>query len=142
MREAGAGERAEGFDALVASAADAIVTSDDDGNVLSWNAAAERRIYCEPVGEIKVKGIAYPLRTYQVMAEREPEEALPPIDEEGEGFRLTLDATELSPGAAHRARHALRRALEVLDRVAAADEGDAMPLPDHEHGEVDGFEDR
>ena len=28
-------------------------------------------IHCEPVGEIQVKGIAYPLRTYKVIASRE-----------------------------------------------------------------------
>ncbi len=79
-------------------------------------------IFCEPVGEVKVKGIAYPMRTYEVMAEREPDEGLPPIDERGEGFRLTMEPTSLSHADAHRARHALRHALEVLDRLAAADE--------------------
>jgi adenylate cyclase len=96
------------------------------------------QIYCEPVGEIKVKGIAYAMQTYQVMAEREPEEALPPIDERAEGFSLTMDAAFLSPGAAHRARHALRHALEVLDRAAAADEGEALPAADHDHDADDG----
>jgi PAS domain S-box-containing protein len=79
-------------------------------------------IFCEPVGEVKVKGIAYPMRTYEVMAEREPDEGLPSIEERGEGFRLTMETATLSQADAHRARHALRHALEVLDRLAAADE--------------------
>lgn len=52
---------------------------------------------CEPVGKIKVKGIAYPVQTYQVL---DPHEKLTKektrLMEEFEGFALSIDFSALT----------------------------------------------
>ena len=73
------------------------------------------RILCEPVGELKVKGIAYPIRSYRVLGPRDgsrPE--LHAVREDREGFHLLLDPVLLSAGDVECARGALLRALEAL----------------------------
>ena len=66
-------------------------------------------IHCDPVGEIKVKGLAYPIRTYGVIG-RVGE----PVDDHP-AFSLEFDPSKLDPEEAERAREALRRALGALE---------------------------
>jgi PAS domain S-box-containing protein len=77
-------------------------------------------IYCQPVGEITVKGITHPLKTYEVVATREDFlSGIKPISEVRDGFRLALDPMELAPDDRQRAKEALREALDVLDNLTA-----------------------
>jgi PAS domain S-box-containing protein len=71
-------------------------------------------IYCRPVGEVKVKGLAYPIHTYEVaglMSERHHG----PIVERAGGFSLDFDPSRLAPEEAEAARRALERALGALE---------------------------
>jgi adenylate cyclase len=73
-------------------------------------------IYCRPLGDVQLKGIAHELRTYEVVAEpaeiRRQAEA---IHAQAGGFNLILDPTSLAPSEAELARDALRAALAALD---------------------------
>lgn len=72
-------------------------------------------VLCEPAGEIKVKGIAYPIRVYRVLGRRDvdrPELQL--VREDRDGFHLLLDPAHLPAGEVPGARAALLRALEAL----------------------------
>ena len=78
-------------------------------------ALVQDRILCEPVGEIKVQGIAYPIRTYRVVGRRdEARPELRRVRADREGFRLLLDPVLIAADDVHDAREALRRALEAL----------------------------
>jgi hypothetical protein len=72
-------------------------------------------IYCRPVGDIKVKGIAHELRTYEVIGTSEAAAAHGPIHAAGGGFSLELDPAALADGEAEQAKRALREALAALD---------------------------
>jgi len=88
-------------------------------------ALVKDRFLCEPVGELKVKGIAYPIRSYRVVGPRDgsrPEARL--VRESHEGFRLLLDPGLLSAEDVSAAREALRRALRTLGPDGAADPED------------------
>lgn len=75
-------------------------------------------IYCQPVGEIKVKGIAHPFKTYEAVATRENYlRGSKPISEAGEGYRVVLDPMALAPEERERAKDSLRKALEALDNI-------------------------
>jgi adenylate cyclase len=74
-------------------------------------------VACDPVGELEVKGIAYPLKTYRVLGRHDREADAVPIDEQRAGFRLLLHAAALDSTAAEEARASLRRALDALDRA-------------------------
>lgn len=76
-------------------------------------------IHCEWVGEIKVKGIAYPIRTYRVGGGSVDGDGLL-IQEEREGFHLSLDPRALDTEDLRAARETLRRALETLEAQAPA----------------------
>jgi len=70
-------------------------------------------IYCRPIGEISVKGIAHKLRTYEVIGPLdELAAAAGPIHAEGHGFHVQLDPTALDDKEA--ARQALQNALQAL----------------------------
>ncbi len=73
-------------------------------------------IYCRPIGDVKVKGVARELRTYEVVG---PIGMLSgraaPIHQVGSGFTLTLDPGSLAAEDAEQARETLRRALAALD---------------------------
>lgn len=79
------------------------------------HALVKARVRAEPVGEVKVKGIAYPISTYRVLgltaAVRPADEA---IEAKGEGFRLVLDPAKMSTHEAEHARAVLRQALRAL----------------------------
>jgi adenylate cyclase len=94
-----------------AAAPDQILISHDTHELIKDD------LYCRPAGEIKVKGLAYPLRTYEVVAPG----AMPLPDliaAISESFSLSLDASKLAPEEADAARAALRRALGELGETA------------------------
>jgi PAS domain S-box-containing protein len=85
-------------------------------------------IYCKPVGEITVKGIAHPLKTYEVIAAREDfASGAKPIADVCDGFRLMLDPIILSSEDRQRAKEVLRKALEVLNDLPEERGPDGMP---------------
>ncbi len=72
-------------------------------------------IYCRPLGNVQLKGMAREVTTYEVVAELS---ALPDRDAikvESEGFNLVLDPTLLPASEAEAARQALREALAALE---------------------------
>jgi len=64
------------------------------------------RIETRPVGELQVKGLAYPIKSHEVIDPRAPEKP---------SFQLGFDPAELSPEDTAAAREALRRALQEMD---------------------------
>jgi PAS domain S-box-containing protein len=94
-------------------------------------ALVQDEIYCQPVGEITVKGIAHPLKTYEVIATREDFlSGTRPISEVCDGFRLALDPMVLAPDDRQRAKEALREALGVLDDLTAISSPRRIPTAD------------
>jgi class 3 adenylate cyclase len=82
-------------------------------------ALVKDEIYCQPVGEITVKGIAHPLKTYEAVSTREDYlRGVQTISDAGDGFRLALDPAALAPDDRQRAKESLRRALEALDDIS------------------------
>ena len=82
-------------------------------------AAVRQRIHCEERGEISVKGIAYPVATYQVVDTYEnlgAEHGL--IHEERPSLRLDLDLDAMSADDRSLAATVLR---EALDRLSSLD---------------------
>jgi adenylate cyclase len=82
-------------------------------------AAVRRRIHCEERGQISVKGIAYPVATYQVVDTYEnlgAERAF--IHEERPSLKLDLDLDAMSADDRFLAAAVLR---EALDRLSALD---------------------
>jgi len=80
------------------------------------------RVKCEEHGEINVRGIAYPVATYQVVEtydnlgkERQR------IDEDRPNLKLALDLDAMSVSERSQATTLLRR---VLDRLSSLDQGD------------------
>jgi PAS domain S-box-containing protein len=74
----------------------------------------KHEIYCRPVGDVKVKGLAYPIHTFEIvglMSERQQG----PIVEHAGSFSLDFDPTRLAPEEAAAARRALERALGALE---------------------------
>lgn len=93
------------------------------------------RVRCEPMGEIRVKGLAYPIRTHRVLGTCEgPVAGCGAIDEQRQGFRLRVDPGALSQADAEAAKAALQRALRVLEmRGASPEPGPALasgPTPE------------
>ncbi len=73
-------------------------------------------IYCRPVGDIMVKGIAHALRTYEVVGTSSSDGARgAPIHAAAGGFNLELDPSALAEGETEAAKRALREALAALD---------------------------
>jgi adenylate cyclase len=87
----------------------------------------KERIACDPVGEITVRGMAYPVRTYAVLGhtlEGPPPDEGTPSDEETpsiESLVQSLDPSKLAPEQAEAAREALRRALGALEETSPGD---------------------
>ncbi len=67
-------------------------------------------VRCERVGEIQLKGLAYPMKTYGIVGLIADEEL-----SHSPGFSLEIDASKLNAEEAEAAREALRRALDELD---------------------------
>jgi PAS domain S-box-containing protein len=82
-------------------------------------ALVKDEIYCQPIGEITVKGIAHPLKTYEAVSTREDYlRGVKPISDVGDGFRVALDPMALAPEERQRAKESLRKALEALDELS------------------------
>ena len=71
-------------------------------------------IPCVPVGDIIVKGFAYPVRTYAVGIEGSPAERAS-MSASAHGFSLTLDAARLHAEDADSVRRTLQQALSLLE---------------------------
>ncbi len=78
----------------------------------------KHEIRCAPIGKVKVKGLAYPIKTYEVLGLAGDEQAAT------EGFSLEIDPSKLAPEEAEAAKEALQRALDELERpTSISDEG-------------------
>jgi PAS domain S-box-containing protein len=72
--------------------------------------------YCRPIGELKVKGIAHELRTYEVIGSLDEfGDRVVPIHAEAGGFNLQLDPAAINATETEMARQALREALAALE---------------------------
>ncbi len=72
-------------------------------------------IKCEEKGEIKVKGLAYPVKTYHVFDRYEKMfSSLSTIQEEGDGYSIAVDFSRLSGMAKIKAAASLQKALEHI----------------------------
>ena len=92
-------------------------------------AAVRQRIHCEERGQISVKGIAYPVGTYQVVDTYENVRAVRGfIHEEHPSLRLDLDLDAMSADDRNHAAAVLHKA---LDRLSAVDRG-ATPIRSEE----------
>jgi PAS domain S-box-containing protein len=73
-------------------------------------------IYCRPMGEIMVKGVAHKLRTYEAVGSREElSQSGLPVEASVTGFNLALDPMAISANDAEAAKTALKAALAALD---------------------------
>jgi class 3 adenylate cyclase len=76
-------------------------------------------IDCHRVGEIKVKGLAYPVRTYEATGMAEDHRGTP-TTAAAERLLSQFDPSKLAPEEAEAARAALRQVLGALDGQADA----------------------
>jgi PAS domain S-box-containing protein len=78
----------------------------------------KQEMLCAPVGEVNVKGLAYPIKTYKVvgLVGDDPLAATP-------GFSLDIDPSKLAPAEADAAKEALRSALSDLEGHTHSEEG-------------------
>ncbi len=73
-------------------------------------------IYCRPTGDIKVKGVAHELRTYEVISSLDDyRDGALPINAEASGFNLQFDPSAITTQDTEAARDALRAALTALE---------------------------
>ncbi|MBK0399011.1 adenylate/guanylate cyclase domain-containing protein [Limibaculum sp. M0105] len=89
-------------------------------------------VACEPRGEVEVKGVAYPVATYRVIAPGEiADEGRGGVHQHGEHLRLDLNINAMSPADRAAARASLKHAIDMLDLAARAQpaqqDGDAEP---------------
>jgi class 3 adenylate cyclase/phosphoglycerate-specific signal transduction histidine kinase len=92
-------------------------------------AAVRQRIHCEERGRISIKGVAYPVATYQVVDTYENVRAVRDfIHEEHPSLRLDLDLDAMSADDRNHAAAVLHKA---LDRLYAVDPG-ATPIRSEE----------
>ena len=75
------------------------------------------KIYCRPIGEVKVKGIARELRTFEVVGPLDEIEEAAEIRAAAGSFNLQLDPASMDHEEAEMARQALRQALAALEPV-------------------------
>jgi PAS domain S-box-containing protein len=85
-------------------------------------------IYCRPTGEIKVKGVAHELRTYEVVGSLKEENGQK-IQAETAGFNLQFDATAIGRHETEVAREALQAALAALDQDSEKQRTDGGDRP-------------
>jgi hypothetical protein len=79
-------------------------------------ALVKDEIYCEPVGQLQVKGIARPIKTYEAISTRaEYLRRTKRIEESGDAFNLSVDLNSLDADERRRARESLMKALQALD---------------------------
>ena len=85
-------------------------------------AMVKDEVFCEEAGTIEVKGITYPIETYQVVdLYTNLQRARDEIRENFPNFNLEIDLEKLSGDERGRAVVALRRALDKLDRAEGDD---------------------
>lgn len=76
-------------------------------------------IYCRPMGEIAVKGVAHKLRTYEAVGSRDNlSQSGVPVEASATGFSLALDPMAIAADDAESAKTALKAALAALDGLA------------------------
>jgi hypothetical protein len=118
-----------GSGANLASRLEAVATAGEILVSYETYAAVRAQIYCEERGHISVKGIAYPLATYQVVDTYENVSAVRSfIHEERPNLRLDLDLDAMS---ADDRDHAAAVLLKALDQLAAIDRA-ATPVRSNE----------
>lgn len=78
-------------------------------------ALVKDEIYCRPTGDIKVKGVAHELRTYEVIGTLLEHPDDNQIQAETAGFNLQFDPTAITSQESGVAREALQAALAALD---------------------------
>ncbi len=79
-------------------------------------ALVKDEIYCEPVGQLQVKGIARPIKTYEAISTREEYlQRTKRIEETGDAFNLSVDLNALDPEERRRAKESLMKAIQALD---------------------------
>ena len=80
-------------------------------------ALVKDQIHCKRVGEIKVKGIAHPIKTYEAVCTHEEYKlGARTIAEGGEGYQVSVDLTALDEEERKRARVSLLKALDALEK--------------------------
>ena len=92
-------------------------TSATPGEILiSYETFAQVReqIDCQPHGEIEVKGMAYPVATYQVVGLRDEHGGQRRLREAQGNLTLDLDLDGMTADERDQAARVLRRALEML----------------------------
>ena len=76
-------------------------------------------IYCRPMGEIAVKGVAHKLRTYEAVGSRDNlSQSGVPVEASATGFSLALDPMAIAADDTEAAKTALKAALAALDDLA------------------------
>lgn len=77
------------------------------------------KIYCRPMGEIAVKGVAHKLRTYEAVGSRDNlSQSGVPVEASATGFSLALDPMAIAADDTEAAKTALKAALAALDDLA------------------------
>jgi PAS domain S-box-containing protein len=71
----------------------------------------KNEIECRPVGDLSVKGLAYPIRTYEIVGHRAEQPRMGPA-EEAAAASFGVDLSRLAPDQIEAAREALRQALD------------------------------
>jgi adenylate cyclase len=78
-------------------------------------ALVKDKVACEPLGKIKVKGIAHPVQTYQVLDPHESSKRKKTrLMEEFEGFSLSIDLNTISQADKNRILNSLETALSII----------------------------
>jgi PAS domain S-box-containing protein len=93
-------------------------TAEPDQILISYAtyALVKDTILCRPTGEIQVKGISHPIKTYEALATHEDAGAHGKrVVMQKEGFQLSMDQSVLSEEDRQSAREALSEALLILD---------------------------
>jgi len=79
-------------------------------------ALVKDEIYCEPVGQLQVKGISRPIKTYEAISTRdEYRKRSKRIEEAGDSFNLSVDLSALDADERRRAKESLMKALQALE---------------------------
>lgn len=81
----------------------------------STYALVKDTFYCRPIGDVTVKGISHPLRTYEVVGEFGKLDEGTRIETDMKGLKVSLDPESLDSESAEKAREALRSALAALE---------------------------
>ena len=72
-------------------------------------------IECQKLDQIRVKNIAHPIQTYEVVGEVGAASGLEPVEAHGDGFSLVIDPAKIDDVEAKRAL--LERALSMLEKL-------------------------